>query len=247
MLMQQFCVISLLILVLSACSKSASTSLPTLTPGAAATPRISLTLPPLYTATVAPVAVSPTPFVSFDVSPNVDGLKLRVGPGYLFDALQLLAGDAVLKVQGKAPGGEWIKVTAADGAQGWVFSDLVKSSVDLQAIPVIEPQGIVVVKGRVVDGAGTPIQGIGFEFRQGDGENVLNNVAFSDADGQFYCFLPVDLSGEWTVTQTAISCKSNLWADSSCSTYKSGYAGQVEPATRNTSVPQVGELVFTAR
>jgi hypothetical protein len=248
MLLRRALLFSLLILAISACSKSASPPLPTLTPGPAGTgtPGISTTplvLPPLPAAT-ATAAGSPTPFVSFNVSPNVEGLKLRIGPGYLFDALRLLEGDAVLTVMGKSPGGEWIKVTAADGTQGWVFAKLVKSSVNLQAIPVIEPQGILVIKGRVTDIVGTPIRGVGFEVKQGDGAET--NVATSDASGEFYAFMPIDASGEWTVTQNAIACEeSNVYTDSNCTTLKAGYTGMVEPQSQKVTLPQSGELAFT--
>lgn len=227
---------------LAACSKQASAPLPTITPGSAAdgtaTPFV---LPPTPIPSVTP-AGSPTPFVSFEVSPAVDGLKLRLGPGFLFDALRLLGADAVLTVQGKSPGSEWIRVAARDGAQGWVFAELLKSDVDLKAIPVITPEGLVVIRGRVVDVLGTPIQGIGFELKPEGAESGA--TAVSDASGEFFAFLPLGTSGTWTVTQNAVACKGNVWADESCSTYKPGYIGAVEPQTQTVTLPQGGVLEF---
>ncbi len=238
---------SLLLLLIAgaftACSKPASAPLPTITPiltaDGTATPFV---LPPTPMPSVTP-AGSPTPFVSFEVSPAVDGLKLRLGPGFLFDALRLLDVDAVLTVQGKSRGGEWIRVEARDGAQGWVFAELLKSDVDLQAIPVVEPEGLVVIRGRVVDVLGTPIQGIGFDIKPEGAESGA--AAVSDASGEFYAFLPPGASGTWTVTQNAVGCKSNVWADESCNTYKPGYIGTVEPKTRTVTLPQDGVLEFT--
>jgi hypothetical protein len=228
---------------LTACSKQASAPLPTITPiltaDGTATPFV---LPPTPIPSVTP-AGSPTPFVSFEVSPAVDGLKLRLGPGFLFDALRLLGADAVLTVQGKSPGSEWIRVTARDGAQGWVFAELLKSDVDLQAVPIVEPEGLVVIQGRVVDVLGTPIQGIGFELKPEGAES--GTTAVSDASGEFFAFLPPGASGTWTVTQSTVACKSHIWADESCSIYKPGYSGTVEPKTQTVTLPQSGVLEFT--
>ncbi len=227
---------------LAACSKSASAPLPTLTPGTAADVSATpLVLPPTVIPSATP-AGSPTPFVSFEVSPAVDGLKLRLGPGFLFDALRLLEEDAVLMVQGKSPGGEWIQVTDSNGAQGWVFAELLKSAVDLQAIPVVTPEEVVVVRGRVTDVLGTPIQGIGFELKPEGAE--ISTTAVSDSNGEFFAFLPSDASGAWTVTQNAVACKSNVWADSDCSAYKPGYSGTTEPKTQTVTLPQSGTLEF---
>lgn len=228
--------------VLAACSKPASSPLPTITPGTSidgtATPFV---LPPTPLPSATP-AGSPTPFVSFEVRSAVDGLKLRLGPGFLFDALRLLNSDSVLTVQGKSPGGEWIRVTARDGAEGWVFAELLKSEVDLQAIPVLSPEGLVVIRGRVNDVLGTPIQGIGFELKPEGAES--GTTAVSDANGEFFAFLPPGANGAWTVAQNAVSCKGNVWADESCSTYKPGYSGAVEPPMQTVTLPQSGILEF---
>ncbi|PWH17054.1 MAG: hypothetical protein DDG60_03175 [Anaerolineae bacterium] len=238
-------IVFLIILVsgLIGCSKPASAPLPTITPGAAEISTAPV-LPPTLIPSPTP-AGTPTPFVSFQVNPAVDGLKLRLGPGFLFDALRLLDKDALLTVQGKAPGGEWIRVITTEGAQGWVFAELLTSNVDLQAIPVIEPEGLVVLRGRVFDVLGSPIQGIGFEIKSDGTGN--STTAVSDAAGEFFAFLPPGTSGTWTVTQTAVSCKANVWADANCSTYKPGYSGTVEPPSRTVTLPQQGILEFVWR
>ncbi|GAB4495073.1 MAG: hypothetical protein OHK0010_31120 [Anaerolineales bacterium] len=228
--------------MLAACSKQASVPLPTITPAISAEGTVTpFVLPPTALPSVTP-AGSPTPFVSFEVSPAVDGLKLRLGPGFLFDALRLLNSDSALTVQGKAPGGEWIQVVTRDGAQGWVFAELLKSEVDLQAIPVLTTEGLLVIRGRVVDVLGTPIQGIGFEVKPEGAET--GTTAVSDSNGEFFAFLPPDASRTWTVTQNTVACKSNVWADESCSAYKPGYSGTVEPQAQTVTLPQSSALEF---
>lgn len=242
-MIKRFVMFLLVILVASACSKSASPALPTITPvsGTAAVPPTSLPPIPEQTPTS---AASPTPFIAFNVNPSVDSLKLRLGPGYLFDALLLLNQDEVLTVQGKAPGGEWVFVETQGGVTGWVFAELLKSDVDLQATPIIEPGNTLTIKGRVTDINGTPIQGAGFEVKQGEGDSALTNTVITDAKGEFYSYMPVYVSGTWTLTYTAIACKSNVWADTKCSTYKPGYSGTVDPQSQTVTLPQSGMLAF---
>jgi uncharacterized protein YgiM (DUF1202 family) len=233
-------VLALVVLALSGCSKSATSADLTATV-AAPTPATFPSLPALTPTSSA----SPTPFTPFTVKPGVDNLNVRMNPGYLFDALLMVQQTDTLTVQGKAPGGEWINVQTANGVEGWVFAQLLKSDVDLEQVPVREPKDVLVIKGRVLDGAGTPIQGVGFEVKQGTEANAVTNVVTTDADGNFYSFLPATSSGSWTVTQTAIACKSNVWSDSTCATYKAGYTGTVLPQTLTVSLPQSNPLAFT--
>lgn len=230
-----------LVLLLTACAKSASEAVPTGT-AAAQTPLAGFpTLPPQ---TPAP-SLSPTPFTSFTVKPAVDNLKVRMNPGYLFDAWGMAQQTDTLTVLGKAPGGEWINVETAEGVKGWVFAELVKSAVDLEKIPVQTPVDVVIISGRVLDGSGLPIQGVGFDIQQGTEAEALTNPVVTDSNGEFFSFLPASASGTWTVTYTATACKSNVWSDSTCTTYKSGYTGVVTPQTLSVSLPQASPLAFT--
>ena len=233
----------LIVLVISACSKPASETTPTATVAAGVVAPSAAT--PLAVPAKTPTAgASPTPFTSFSVQPSVDTLKVRVNPGYLFDAAMLANKGDRLTVLGKAPGGEWLSIQTANGTKGWVFGLLVKSDIDIQRVPVIQPTDVQLIKGRVLDGNGTPIQGVGFEIKQGAGADAPTNVVMTDAEGEFYAYMPSNASGEWAISQTAISCLSNVWVDGSCSTYKTGYSGKVEPNTLNINLPQDGALTF---
>jgi uncharacterized protein YgiM (DUF1202 family) len=233
-------ILVLIVLALSACSKSASSAEATAT-GAALTPGAFPSLPALTPA----VGGSPTPFTSFTVKPGVDNLNVRTNPGYLFDVLMVVQQTDSLTVLGKAPGAEWINIQSANGVEGWVFAELLKSDVDLEQVPVREPKDVLLVKGRVLDAAGTPIQGVEFEVKQGTEADAATNMVITDANGDFYSFLPAASSGTWTVSQKAIACKSNVWSDSTCTTYKAGYTGTVNPQTSTVSLPQSSPLAFT--
>jgi uncharacterized protein YgiM (DUF1202 family) len=243
------CVLTLL--ALSGCVKPAGTTTPSAatpnaTSGASASqvPGVFPSLP----AVTPTSSASPTPFTPFTVKPAVDNLKIRVNPGLLFEAIMMVQQTDELTVLGTAPGNEWTYIQTATGTEGWVFSELLQSNVNLSQVPVREPKGVVVIKGRVLDAGSAPIQGVGFDVTQGGAGEVSTNSVVTDANGNFYAFMPDTASGSWTVSYTAIACKSNVWSDTACTTYKQGYTGSVDPLTQSVSLPQTGNpLLFTWR
>jgi hypothetical protein len=233
-------------LFLAGCTKTASATLPTLTvpPQGTAAPILATATPMLVAPLQTPApTVNPATFTPFPAEPLVDTLKLRVGPGYLFDALILINQGESVQVQGKAPGGEWINVETEDGTRGWVFAQLLKSDRDLQAIPVIQPQDVTLIKGKITDITGLPISGALFALVQGE----ERNEAVSDASGEFFAFFSTEASGEWAVSFESTSCPSNVWQDAACTTYKNGYTGTVDPASLSITLPQDGTLTFLWR
>ncbi len=212
-----------------------STSLETLQPTATFTPTNMPSLTPPPTA---------TPFAPFSASVWADNVNVRTNPGYLFPSLRLITQGTLLTILGKSPGGEWMYAQIPDGTTGWVFTQLVQSDVDLQAVPIIEPQGVQLIKGRVLDLQGTPIQGVGFSIFQGAGNQPPTNRALTDSNGEFYSFMPLSASGGWTVVHDFIACKSNVWTDDSCSYYKEPYKGIVEPQSVVVTLPQPNILEF---
>jgi hypothetical protein len=215
-----------------------SQSIPTETkpPESTATPTI------LPTETPAP---SLTPFVPFIASVWADNVNVRTNPGYLFPALRLLVKGSNLTILGKAPGDEWMYVQTSDGKKGWVFTQLIESQVDVEAVPMVEPQNVQLIQGRVLDSMGTPIQGVGFAVVQGTGDRPPMNIVQTDASGNFYSFMPLTANGQWAVNYNSIACKSNVWTDDSCSYYKVPYKGLVDPSSTAIFLPQKEALEFT--
>ena len=211
------------------------TSKDTLQPAATSTPTIVASSTPIPTA---------TPFRPFSASVWADNVNVRTNPGYLFPSLRLIAQGTSLTILGKSPGGEWMYARIADGTTGWVFTQLVQSDVDLQAVPVVEPQGVQLIKGRVVDLQGLPIQGVGFSILQGEKDQPPTNRALTDSNGEFYSFMPLSASGGWKVVHDSIACKSNVWTDDSCSYYKEPYKGLVEPQSVVVTLPHTSILEF---
>lgn len=229
-------------LVVSGCSKSAGSIAPTALPTSASPiPQAFPSLPAIVTPTI---SVIPTPFTPFTVNPAVDNLNIRVNPGMLFEVLMMVQPADVLTVLGSAPGGEWTYVQTATGAEGWVHTELLQSNFDLAQTPVRDPKNVLLIKGRVIDASGIPIQGVGFDVSQGAAGEASTNSIVTDASGLFYSFLPITASGAWTVSYTSIACKSNVWSDIVCASYKTGYTGNVDPLTQTVNLPQSGDPLF---
>ena len=235
----------LTLLAVSACSRSAPelpVILPTLT--AATPPALLPTVTGMATLTTIPaLAPSPTPYVPFHATAMVDNLRLRTNPGTLFPALRMIQKDTSLLVLGQAPGGEWIFVQMVSEESGWVFAKLLVSDHPLDLIPFIQPENVQLVKGHVVNANNQPITGIQFAITQGQGMDAPRNDAMTDANGDFYAFMPLTASGEWYVSYAAIACTSNLM-DANCN-WKSGVAFQPEPAGTFVTLPMEATLEFT--
>ena len=240
-----------LLFVLSACTRPTKTYTPTLLPsgtspsstqaalvqqtqtpiaeGSTATPTTTAEVNDqaglLPTATNEPQAQA-TEFTEFTVHSTVEGLLLRMGPGTMYDAWRMLGSEDELTVKGTIAGNEWTAVTNAEGIEGWVFNQLLDSPTDLTKLPVLTFDAQV-VKGHVQDVAGTPIRGIAFEIS--NGETTI--VVVSDKAGDFYWYSPTETTGIWTITQTGLSCDSNIWVSGGCEQMLPGLVGNTEPAT----------------
>ena len=131
----------LMMLIVTGCAKGTPTAIPTATPLAGAAPGTFPTLPPSTPVS----AASATPFTSFTVKPAVDTLKVRMNPGYMFDALILVNKTDVLTVLGSSPGHEWTYIKTADGIEGWVFTLLLESSVYLTTVSLRDSKDVEVI------------------------------------------------------------------------------------------------------
>jgi len=232
-------VLLIVFLLLTACGTQPppSVAVPTPAPSPSAMPP-TWTPPPAPTQTPQP---SPTPFVSFEAEALTDFLNVRANPGYLFDILTQLDAETPFQVLGRSPGGEWIYVELADGSNGWVFSLLVLSDIDLQLAPIREPQDVQLITGSVLDANGRPINGIQF-LVQGAGASAPRTDALTDDTGTFYAYLPADAAGKWYVSFTAISCTS-VTMDKDCNCL-GGVCGTIAPAMINLTLPQTEPLEF---
>ncbi len=201
---------------------------------------------PGATPTAPPTAPSETPAsrasIPFNATVIVEGAKLRTGPGYLFPAASLLAKGTVLAVYGRSTGNEWIYVQTARGTLGWVFALLLQPEKDWNNAPGVEPGNALIVRGKVIDASGNPVNGIQFSLTQGTGTNAPRTDATTDASGVFTAFFPASAGGTWTVAFTAVSCTSQVM-DQNCSC-KNGTCGTIRPASMQFTFPLTKDLIF---
>ncbi len=206
-------------------------------------------LPPSETPSLTPVpsptqTFTPSPFAPFMVTTGAANVNLRSEPSYLFPVLRIMPEGTPLTVLGKAPGGEWFRVKNSEDIFGWAFGMLLQSGPDLQAVPVIEPTDVRLLRGRVTDSSGTLIRGVSFNISQGSGNGEKRNTVLTDAEGVFYSYMPMNVSGTWTVGVNGITCDSNVWQDTICANYKPGYQGEVEPNCIDVMLPSDDILEF---
>ncbi len=234
----------ILLFLLSGCTLFTPEPSATPPPPATETPRP--TLPVIASPTLQPSPTftpSPTPFVPFEAHTTVDYTNLRANPGYLFAVERMINKDVAFQVLGRSPGGEWIFVKTTAGNEGWIFAQLVETNQDLQAAPVMEPQGVQLITGKLTNPAGEPVSGIQYAVTQVIPTGTLRTDAMTGADGIFYAYMPETASGSWNVAYVAVSCKSNTM-DAECNCI-GGVCGTSDPLSRNVTLPQKEPLLFT--
>ena len=195
---------------------------------------------PVFTSIPASTEVPPTPepFGEIYIFTNVQNVNLRTNPGTLFTVSRVMPQNTRLRLLGQIPGGEWLKVRNDEGIEGWVNVNVVLMAYDGPPPPIVEPTDVYFVTGSVFTEAGTPVSGIGFAIVQGD----RRTDASTDANGQFYAYLPRTLSGTWQVGYVSISCTSNTMdADCNCI---GGICGSPYPESEFVELPQVDEIDF---
>jgi hypothetical protein len=169
---------------------------------------------------------------------SVENVNLRVQPGMLFQVSRVLAQNTSLRLLGIAPGGEWFYVRTDEAVSGWVNVNVVKGGYDGPPPPIVEPTGVILVTGRVLNSQGEPVSGIGFAITQG----ARRTDASTDEAGQFYAYLPSTMNGTWQVGYVSIACTSNLM-DSGCNCINN-ICGKLNPESVSIVLPQNGTLNF---
>lgn len=199
----------------------------------------------------APQATEPfTPIPTFTIPPptewsggvyfytNVDNLNLRTRPGTLFPVSRVMPKNTRLEVVGRAPGGEWLNVLNDESILGWVQAEFTSGGFDGPPPPVVEPKGVLLVGGRVVDESGSAVSGIGFAVMQG----TRRVDAATDGSGQFYAYLPTSMTGIWNVSYVSIACTSNAMGPG-CAC-PNGDCGRPEPESQPVTLPANPVLNF---
>lgn len=162
-----------------------------------------------------PATTLPSPEAPTTVVVNTTNLNMRSGPSTLFQILATYREGSELEVTGRTPGSDWVKVTGADGFTGWMAVSLLNFNGDLQSLPVEPSTEGVFLHGRVMDDQGQPISGVSIAANRNlaSGANRLDTV--SNAEGDFYVYLPEGVPGNWLVSIVGVDCKSPM-VDENC-------------------------------
>ncbi len=148
------------------------------------------------------------------VRTTAQNVNLRTNPGTLFAVSRVMPEGTRLQVLGLSPGQEWVSVLNDEGINGWVQRWLLEEF-PTGEFPILEPGNVVEITGRVLDENGLPVSGIGYAILGQSGSKSLRTDAVTDATGTFYAYLPLSVSGTWTVSHISVSCTSNTM-DSNC-------------------------------
>jgi hypothetical protein len=226
----------LLVLASPACTVGAPVPQPAALPDieGSVTAAVALTARPILEVTAMPAATStPLPFVPFTVTTWADNVVLHDNPGHLAPKLGILADNTPLTTLGRTPGGEWLMVKTADNRLGWVFEKLVESTgPETMTAPLVNPTGVIVLRGILTDTAGNPVTGVQFAVLQAGVSEERRTDAMTDVDGTFYAFLPADSKGSWWAEYVGISCESNVM-DATCT----NWTGESEPKGMYVQLP----------
>lgn len=194
------------------------------------------TLPlPTFTPPPSPSETPPTPLGTdeldlIQVTVPVSSIVLRTGPSTVHSALALYPQGSLVTLLGKAAGDEWVQVRTADNKAGWMAVTFLNNP-DLTQLPVIRPDNSLMVTGKILYTDGTPVgDRFGLAVWQGD----LRTDAYSQLDGTFYAYLPLESAGQWTVGVVGLGPK-NL-----CS-------WPTTPEYLLIEVPQTQTVVFTCQ
>jgi hypothetical protein len=253
-----FPVVLLLILVLMGCrlvspretptpqAVSTATPLPTAPSEATIEPTLALPTP---TMKPRPTQTS-TPFLPVSGKITVQNFKLRSGPGFLFDTVGLYDEGETVQIYGRCLGGGWLFVSTSDYRSGWMKSEYIDLSGEIDQIPYYGYSDADMLFGHVKNGNGDPIYGIGIViFPAIDSQDsTKQDVATTDDSGAYYLFLPKDLSGNYTIGVNAYSDKSNAVNSDGAFMYGFPSAQSIElPHQADISIefvlppPQVGQ------
>lgn len=168
-------------------------------------------------------------------------VRLRSGPGTLFDAIGWMKQGEPVTVLGRVRGNDWLYIKTS-ALPGWVSTTFVKftQSADLNNLPLVDIGAVVVVQGKVAETNGAPVPGVEFAIFQGRDPSKLppDTRAHSQADGSFYLYLPASSSELWRISLTAVDCKSPIM-DATCR-----YTGAFTPRFTDITLPTTATVSF---
>ena len=151
------------------------------------------------------------PFQPINATVNVDNLKLRSGPGFLFDGIALFEANSVVTVLGKAQGENWYYVETENHLSGWMKMEYLDLAGDPDTLPYFAVTNAQIIIGHVRTKENVFASGIGILLSPQSGYNGTNgDSTLTDGTGTFYLYLPKNLEGEYFIELNGYNCTGNL-------------------------------------
>ncbi len=203
----------LLAFILAGCGNATPAALPTPTPT-----YLPLILLPTQEPTVQLPTITPQPgptatsrpFDAIEATVNVENLMLRKGPGFMFDTVRTYDIGELVAILMREPGNNWVLVQTADNRSGWMNVNYLSFTGDMTLLPVITVTGVQTIRGRVLRTDMTPATKIGVSIaRVIDPSPDFQDQTMTNASGEWYLYLPLELRGDWVIGVNAYSPDSN--------------------------------------
>ncbi|HTX79942.1 MAG TPA: SH3 domain-containing protein [Longilinea sp.] len=206
-------VMSFILAIAAAGCRSQATAEPTLFP--TRTAGVETSQPPTPTAlpTESPTVLPTSEPVTAQVATST--ANLRKGPSTLDDVVGQINLGELVRVDGLAPGGEWVKVMTSGGTEGWIKGSLLNFGTQTPTLPIISITDEYVIKGKVTDASGNPLQDVLVSLNRTVGNVYFEDRMVTNADGEFYAFVPSRHVGAWNLEITGVNCTATI-VDQSC-------------------------------
>jgi hypothetical protein len=208
-----FTPILVMALILAGCSQPTPAALPT--PTSTYSPLILL---PTQEATVQLPTVTAQPqtsatasaFNPIEAKVVFDNYRLRQGPGLMFEAVKLYEIDTKVTLLARERGDNWVLVQTEDYRSGWMKIDGLEYIGDISPLPILAVTGAQVIRGRVLRTDMTPATKIGVSIKRVDNASPdFEDYCMTNDAGEWYLYLPLEMSGNWTIGTNAYSPESN--------------------------------------
>ncbi len=193
----------LLVFILAGCGNATPAALPTPTPT-----YLPLILLPTQAPTTQLPTATPQPgptatasaFVPIDAEIIYDNYQLRVGPGRMFEKVDMYdTGDRVTLLA-RERGDNWLLVQTADNQSGWMNVVGLKFIGDTSPLPMITVTNAQVLHGRVWAVDKTPATMIGVSISRVMEPNPdLEDNSPTNANGEWYLYVPLGFKGDWVI------------------------------------------------
>ena len=189
--------------MLAGCGNATPAALPTPTPT-----YMPLILLPTQAPTAQLPTVTPQPgptatasaFVPIDAEVIYDNYLLRVGPGRMFDAVNMYDTGERVTLLARERGDNWVLVQTKDNQSGWMNVVGLEFIGDISPLPMMTVTNAQVLHGRVWAVNKTPATMIGVSIsRVMNPSPDLEDNSPTNTNGEWYIYVPLEFKGDWVV------------------------------------------------